>query len=72
MDRYNSDRNSVMRILTQSVPARLILPDVAMMIIQSALERKESRGLHYNLDYPNMDDKNFKRNTVIQRKFAKD
>jgi len=42
------------------------LATVAQLIIQSALLRKESRGLHYTTDYPKTDDENFLMNTVIQ------
>ena len=40
------------------------LADVAMLIVECALRRKESRGLHYSLDYPEKDDKQL-RDTVI-------
>lgn len=38
---------------------------LAELVIKSALMRKESRGAHYRTDYPQVDDVNFKRNTVI-------
>lgn len=41
---------------------------VAECVIRSALARKESRGLHYNLDYPQTDEKNFLSDTILEGK----
>ncbi len=41
---------------------------VAELIIQCALLRKESRGLHYNIDYPEKDDSNYLKDTIIRKR----
>lgn len=45
------------------------LATVAELIIQSALIRKESRGLHYNIEYPERDDVNWCKHTILKKSF---
>ena len=40
---------------------------VAELIIKCAMHRKESRGLHYNLGYPERDDSRWQKDTIIRR-----
>jgi L-aspartate oxidase len=43
------------------------LATVAELIIRSALMRKESRGLHYNIGYPEKDDAHFLKHTILRK-----
>ena len=43
------------------------LVTVASLVVDCALSRKESRGLHFTLDYPERDDRRFLRDTLMRR-----
>ncbi len=43
---------------------------VAELIIKSASYRKESRGLHYNIEYPHRNDAKWMKDTLVRRSFV--
>ena len=43
------------------------IAQVAQLVVECALMRKESRGLHYTLDYPTRDDTHEVRSSIMRR-----
>ena len=54
-------------LLTPELVELRNLADVAELVVESALRRRESRGLHYTLDYPETDPKRVA-DTVLERR----
>jgi len=53
--------------VTRDVVELRNIADVALLVVECASRRKESRGIHYTLDYPNRDDHNWLKDTVLTR-----
>ncbi len=61
------DREMTFNTNLQQTLEFLNLVDVAETIVLGALERKESRGAHCRIDYPERDDENFLKHSIIER-----
>jgi len=57
------------RVATDLIELRNIAM-VAELIVKCALHRKESRGLHYNIQHPGRDDRRWLKDTVLRRQFV--
>jgi len=70
-ERYNNisldDHSHTFNTELESALELGFMLDVAQSMVESALQRKESRGAHQRTDYPNRDDQRYLAHSVISR-----
>ncbi len=64
---YVEDRDPVFNTDLVAALETANLLDVGLAVARAALNRTESRGAHYRLDYPRRDDKRWLRHTLVLR-----
>lgn len=63
--RAQVDRESLQTAALPELIELRNLVDAATLIVRCARSRRESRGLHYNIDYPYRDNEHYLRDTVV-------
>ncbi len=64
---YVEDKDPIYNTDLVSALETANLLDVALALAKAALNRTESRGAHYRLDYPKRDDENWLKHTLVTR-----